>query len=193
MTFDEFRYLLRSDFHRYMGKPSLTKVIKNFVLVPGVKYSFYMRLCHYLRGKPLKAFGLFLMARVLLFHYTIKFGISIPDTTQIGSGFYIGHFGAIVVNSKSIIGKNCNISQGVTIGQSNRGKHEGCPTIGDNVFIGPGAKILGKIDVGDYAAIGANCVVVDDIPPHSVVIGSPGKVVSQAGSEGYINNTDYDR
>jgi serine O-acetyltransferase len=174
-----------------MGQPSLPKVVKYFLVIPGVKYSFYMRLCRYLRSKPLNAFGLFFIARILLFHYSIKFGISIPDTTQIGSGFYIGHFGEIVVNSKSIIGKNCNISQGVTIGQLNRGKRAGCPVIGDNVFIGPGAKILGNIRVGDDAAIGANCVVVDDVPPHSVVVGIPGKVVSQAGSEGYINQANY--
>ena len=191
MKFSEFRYLLRSDFYRHMGEPNLLKAIKYFVLLPGVKYSFYMRLCSYLRSKPLKAFGLFFIVRVFLFHYTIKFGISIPDTTKIDSGFYIGHFGEIVVNSKSIIGKNCNISQGVTIGQLNRGKREGCPVIGDSVFIGPGAKILGNIHVGDYAAIGANCVVVDDVPAHSVVVGVPGKVVSQAGSMGYIYWTEY--
>lgn len=191
MTFRELHYLLHSDFHRYMGKPSLLKVIKYFILLPGVKYSFYMRVCSYLRSKPLKAFGLFFLARIFLFNYTIKLGISIPDTTQIGSGFYIGHFGGIVVNSKSIIGKNCNISHGVTIGQLNRGTHAGCPVIGDNVFIGPGAKIFGNVHVGDYAAIGANCVVVTDVPDHGVVAGVPGKVVSQTGSTGYINQTDY--
>lgn len=191
MTFREFRYLLRSDFYRHMGEPSLIRVLKNFFIVPGVQYSFYMRLCRYLRDKPLKAFGLFLLIRVLLFRCSIRFGISIPDTTEIGSGFYIGHFGAIVVNSKTVIGKNCNISQGVTLGQLNRGKRIGCPVIGDNVFIGPGAKILGNVHVGEYAAIGANCVVVDDVPPHAVVVGVPGKVISDAGSEGYINYTDY--
>ena len=191
MTFREFIYLLRSDFHRHMGKPSPQKVLKYFLVIPGLKYSFYMRLCRYLRGKPFKAFGMFFVARVLLYHYSIKFGISIPDTTQIGSGFYIGHFGDIVVNSKSVIGRNCNISQGVTIGQLNRGEHAGNPVIGDHVFIGPGAKILGGIKVGNHVAIGANCVVVSDVPAHSVVVGVPGKVISQDGSEGYINQTDY--
>lgn len=191
MTCQEFPYLLRSDFHRYMGKPSVSKVLKHFFVTPGVKYSFYMRLCGYLRGKPIKAFGLFFPVRVLLYHNSVKFGISIPDTTQVGSGFYIGHFGDIVVNSRTVIGKNCNISHGVTLGQLNRGERAGCPMIGDNVFIGPGAKILGKIQVGDHAAIGANCVVVADVPPHAVVVGVPGKVISQAGSEGYVNQTDY--
>lgn len=191
MKFHEFWYLLRSDFHRYMEKPGLANAIKHFLITPGARYTLCMRLCRYLRDRPLKAFGLFFLARVALYHYGIKFGISISDTTQIGSGFYIGHFGGIVVNSKAIVGKNCNISHGVTIGQLNRGIRAGCPVIGDNVFIGPGAKILGNIHLGDSVAVGANCVVISDIPPHSVVAGVPGKVISQAGSEGYINRTDY--
>jgi serine O-acetyltransferase len=191
MTLNELLYFWYSDFYRHMGKPSFLAVVKCFLVVPGLQYSFYMRLCRYLRSKPLKAFGLFFIARILLFRCSIRFGISIPDTTQIGGGFYIGHFGEIVVNSRTVIGKNCNISQGVTVGRAYRGKRAGCPVIGDNVFIGPGAKILGNVQIGDYAAIGANCVVVDDVPSHAVVVGVPGKVVSQAGSEGYINQTDY--
>ena len=191
MALNELFYLWYSDFYRYMGKPGFPNVLKYFLFVPGVQYSFYMRLCRYLRSKPLKALGLFFVARVLLFRCSIRFGISIPDTTQIGSGFYIGHFGEIVVNGGSVIGKNCNISQGVTIGRVYRGKLLGCPVIGNNVFIGPGAKILGNVNIGDDAAIGANCVVVDDIPSRAVVVGVPGKVISLAGSEGYINQTDY--
>jgi len=191
MTFREFIRLVRSDFYRYMQVPTLSRIITHWFLTPGVKYSFYMRLCRYLRGKPLKAFGLFIVLQIILHHYRIKFGIDIPDTTNIGRGFYIGHFGGIVVNSRSVIGKNCNISHGVTIGQLNRGERMGYPVIGDQVFIGPGAKILGRIKIGDNVAIGANCVVTTDIPSNSVVVGNPGKVISQEGSTGYINNVDY--
>jgi serine O-acetyltransferase len=191
MTFGELLYVLRSDFHRHIGKPSLLKLIKRFFITPGMIYSLHMRLCRYLRGKPLKAFGLFFVARLLLHHYSIKFGIDIPDTTQIGSGFYIGHFGGIVVNGSSVIGRNCNISHGVTIGQLYRGQKVGCPVIGDNVFIGPGAKIFGNIYIGDGVSVGANSVVIDDVPPNAVIAGIPGMVVSQKGSQGYINNIDY--
>lgn len=77
------------------------------------------------------------------------YGISIPYNTRIGSGLYIGHFGGIVVNSEAVIGKNCNIHHGVTIGQANRGDKKGYPVIGDRVFIGPGAVvIIGKVKVG---------------------------------------------
>ena len=191
MTFREFIQLVHSDFFRYMRTPTMSRVISHWFLSPGVKYSFYMRLCRYLRGKPLKAFGLLIILQAILHHYRIKFGIDIPDTTTIGSGFYIGHFGGIVVNSHAVIGKDCNISHGVTIGQLNRGERMGCPVIGARVFIGPGAKILGRVTIGDDVAIGANCVVVTDIPANSVVVGNPGKVISQEGSTGYVNNIDY--
>ncbi|MDY6895657.1 MAG: serine acetyltransferase, partial [Thermotogota bacterium] len=97
----------------------------------------------------------------------------------------------IVVNGNVSIGKNCNISPGVTLGQTNRGKNKGCPTIGDNVFIASGAKIIGNILVGNNVAIGANCVVIEDVPENSVIVGVPGKIISRNGSVGYINKTDY--
>jgi serine O-acetyltransferase len=128
----------------------------------------------------------------LLYRYTFKLGIAIPYTTQIGSGFYIGHFGGIIVSPDAIIGKNCNISQGVTLGRANRGKRKGSPVLGDNIYIGAGAKIIGGVKVGNNVAVGANCVLVDDVPDNAVVVGIPGKVISFDGSEGYVNRTDYD-
>lgn len=96
------------------------------------------------------------------------------------------------MHERAAIGKNCNISHGVTIGQANRGKRKGYPTIENNVYIGPGAKILGKVMVGNNVAVGANCVVTKDVPADSVVVGIPGKVISKEGSAGYINRTDYE-
>ncbi len=128
-----------------------------------------------------------------LFHkrYTYKYGIDIAHDTKIGPGLYIGHFGGIIVNYGTVIGKNCNISPGVVIGQTNRGKKKGLPVIGDNVFIATGAKILGNIHVGNHVAIGANAVVVHDVPENAVIGGIPGKIISFKGSEGYINRIDY--
>jgi len=104
----------------------------------------------------------------------------------------IGHFGGIVVNQNVVIGKNFNISHQVTLGVANRGNRKGYPVIGDNVYIGPGAKVIGNVRVGNHVAIGANCVVAKDIPDNSVVVGIPGKVISSEGSAGYINRTDYE-
>lgn len=120
-------------------------------------------------------------------HYSFKYGIQIPGNTQIGKGFYIGHFGTIVVNGNAIIGDNVNLSQGVTIGQANRGRNIGSPIIGNEVYIGPGAKIIGNVKIGNNVAIGANAVVTNDIPDDAVVGGVPAKIISMNGSNGYIN------
>ena len=125
-------------------------------------------------------------------HYRYQLGIAISFVSEIGSGFYIGHFGGIVVYPQCQIGKNCNLSQGVTLGITHRGKNKGYPTIGDNVYIGPGAKIIGSVNIGKHVAIGANCVVTKDVPDNAVVVGIPGKVISYEGSHGYVCNTDYD-
>jgi serine O-acetyltransferase len=95
----------------------------------------------------------------------------------------------IVINRACRIGRNCSLSQGVTLGAANRGARAGTPTVGDNVYIAPGAVVFGAISIGDNAAIGANCVVTKDVPSNGVVVGVPGKVISLAGSEGYVCNT----
>jgi serine O-acetyltransferase len=116
----------------------------------------------------------------------------IDYTADIGPGLYIGHFGQIIVHPKVSIGKNCSLSQGVTIGLSNRGENVGAATIGDEVFIGPGAKVIGKVNIGNRAAIGANAVVLKDVPDQAVAVGVPAKIISYKGSEGYVNNIVYD-
>ena len=92
------------------------------------------------------------------------------------------------MHPRAKIGKNCNISQGVTIGQSNRGKRAGVPVIGDSVFIGPGAKIFGAITIGNNVAIGANAVVTSDVPDNAVVAGIPARILSLLGSAGYVQH-----
>lgn len=109
-------------------------------------------------------------------------GISIPYSCKIGPGLYIGHFGNIIVNGNAVIGSNCNISQGVTIGVSGRGVNRGVPIIGDRVYIGVNAVVAGKIVVGDAAVIGSNSLVNRDVPPNCTVLGVPAVVVSQRGS-----------
>ena len=75
---------------------------------------------------------------------------------------------------------------------ANRGTNKGYPVLGDNIYIGPGAKIVGAVRIGNNVAIGANCVVTKHVPDNSVVVGVPGKVISQEGSIGYVNRTDYE-
>jgi serine O-acetyltransferase len=151
-----------------------------------------MRTYRYTKSISLLKYTLYPIAKLMLRHLTFKLGIMIPPSTEIGSGFYIGHFGGINIHEKSVIGKNCDISQGVTLGQANRGKNKGYPTLGDFIYVGPGAKIVGAVKIGNNVAIGANCVVTKDIPDNSVVVGVPGRVISQKGSAEYVIRTDYD-
>jgi serine O-acetyltransferase len=193
MTFSKLKALVKSDLYRYTGD-SGSSVLKHVLRgEPGFKYSFWMRSSRFCEERRLWKLILFHPAVIILKHYMFKYGIAISPDTEIGPGFYIGHFGGIVVNPQSRIGKNCNLSQSVTIGQINRGAKKGSPTIGNNVYIGPGAKIIGNISIGDKAAIGANCVVVKNIPENAVVVGVPGRIISYDGSYDYVNRTDYDQ
>lgn len=193
MQFRDLLFRWRSDLYRYEGRASAAIFAKHWLLSPGYTFTFYFRLCQFLHSQRPRAImlPLYWLARLILRHYTYKLGINIPPATEIGVGFYIGHCGNIHVNSAAIIGKNCNMSQGVTLGQANRGKNKGSPIIGDGVYIGPGAKIVGAVRVGNNVAIGANCVVTKDVPDHAVVVGVPGKVISWEGARDYVEYTDY--
>ncbi len=195
-NFHTFKRYLMADLYRQTGgNTKFLNFVKNLLFGIGFKYCFYLRLCNYLYNKSRIIFlykpAYFLVKKFIVRHLSFKYGFSIPCETKIGPGLYLGHFGSIIVNKNAVIGKNCNLSPGVVIGQINRGKRRGVPTIGSNVYIGPGAKILGNIIVGNNVAIGANAVVIDDVPNNAVVVGIPGKVISFKGSDGYVNFTDW--
>ena len=191
MRLAELTQLIRSDLYRYDGATGWAAGFYHWRRTPGFRYSFGLRLCAYLKTHPLFRLGVYHLASWRLERLTIRYGISIPVSTRIGHGLYIGHFGGIFIHGDVVIGRNCNLSQGVTIGQTNRGPKQGTPVIGDHVYIGPGAKVIGGIRVGSHAAIGANCVVTHDVPEKGVVVGVPGRVVSTDGSAGYVEFTDY--
>lgn len=193
MTFRELKQVLFADLYRYHGRANLGLLVWNAIINPGFCYTFWMRLCGCLLHKGRLALPGFLFCRLMLRHYAFKYGISIPYNAPIGPGFHLGHFGGITVSSRARIGRNCNLSQDVTIGVSNRGSRAGVPCIGDNVYIGPGAKLFGGISIGNNVAVGANCVVTRDVPDNAVVVGIPGRVISYNGAQDYIARTDYDQ
>ncbi|KIA89943.1 serine acetyltransferase [Kaistella jeonii] len=127
--------------------------------------------------------------RLILRHYQIKYGFQIYPETQIGEGLYLGHWGALVVNPKTKIGKNCNIAQGVTIAQANRGQNKGVPEIGNEVWIGPNAVIVGNIKIGNNVLIAPNAYVHTDIPSNAIVMGNPATFsLKENATSDYINN-----
>ncbi len=153
---------------------------------PGLKFTTIFRLTqHYRRKNRLLFYFFFWWLRRLKF----KYGIDISYRTQIGKGFYIGHFGNITIHGDAIIGENCNISQGITIGVSNHGENKGVPTIGNRVFIGPNAVIVGKITIGNNVTIGANTVVTENIAEGKTVRVSKMTVLDKDLSDFYIHNS----
>jgi serine O-acetyltransferase len=116
----------------------------------------------------------------------ISTGISIPASAIIGQSFYIGHFGGIIINGNAIIGENCNISQGVTIGVSGINEKRGTPIIGNNVYLGANSVVVGKIVIEDNVLIGACSLVTTDVAENSVMLGVPAVKISENSSDGYI-------
>jgi serine O-acetyltransferase len=183
--------LIASDLWRHAGRLGSGPFWYHYFATPGFRYAVFLRLYAFARATPWCRLGVRQFVVLALHHYSIRYGIDVSRDARIGSGFYIGHFGGIFVNADVVIGDNCNISQGVTLGRQNRGDREGCPIIGNNVYIAPGAKIIGRVTVGDRAAVGANAVVVGDVLAGTSVGGVPARPISATGSDGYVNRTDY--
>ncbi|HMP77518.1 MAG TPA: serine acetyltransferase [Kiritimatiellia bacterium] len=186
-TWQELRETLHADRLRYSRTASGWRVFRT---APGFRYTVIWRWNQYLRGRGLLRLLLGAPSAWAYGHYTYKFGISIPLETGIGPGLYIGHFGCIHLNEHVVMGANCNLNQGVTIGKHNRGERKGCPVIGDGVYFGPGAKVFGGIRIGNDVAIGANAVVTRDLPDHAVAVGAPARVISHQGATGYIRDPE---
>ena len=130
-----------------------------------------------------------LFNRIKLNHLRKKTGNEIFSSCSIGYGLYLGHIGPRYINEEAVIGNNCNINQNVTIGRENRGTRKGSPIIGNNVWIGANAVIVGKVLIGDDVLIAPGSFVNFDVPPHSMVIGNPGIIKPRLNAtEGYINN-----
>lgn len=188
---------IKSDINRYVrvGKhKSFLSKIKMFIIHEPIWYLMIFRLGSYFKDhfkipivKQLVYIILFIVHKFL----SVVMGIQIPLGTKIGKGVYLPHYGTIVVHQNAVIGENCNIGQGVTIGVAGRGEKRGVPHIGNFVYIAPGAKVVGKIKIGNNVMIGANAVVTKDVPDNAVVAGVPAKVVSFKGWD--IENNPYNR
>lgn len=160
------------------GKQGGVKAAILCVLQPGTQAVIVLRFGQWSQSKPL-FLRLFLdpVYHLLYLMIRIFWGIEIPKNTRVGPGLYIGHFGGITVSSGTVIGKDCNLSQGITFGVSGEGNKRGIPVIGDDVYIAPGARIFGKINAGNNVKIGANAVIHKDIPDNAIVVLDPGYAI----------------
>lgn len=153
--------------------PAARNVIEVILAYPGVHAIWFYRLTHALWRADVPVIPRFIshIARFLT-------GIEIHPGAQLGPGLFIDHGMGVVIGETAEIGRNVTLYQGVTLGAQTLHTGKRHPTLGDNVVVGAGAKILGPVSVGEECVIGAGAVVVDDVPSHATVVGVPGHVVA---------------
>ena len=177
---------IRSDIDAVMARDPAAKSRWEVLLCyPSIKAMAYHRIAHRLYQK-----GYTTLARWISQHSRHKTGIEIHPGAQIGKGFFIDHGDGVVIGETTIIGDNVTVYQGVTLGGTGKDVGKRHPTIGSNVTIGAGAKVLGPFTVGCGSKIGASAVVLKAVPPNCTVVGNPGRIVRR---EGYVGGVDLDQ
>lgn len=155
--------------------PAATSDLEVVLTYPG----FHARELHRLTN-AMHDRGFRLMARLVSHVGRYATGIEIHPGARIGRGLFIDHGMGIVIGETAVIGDDCHLLQGVTLGGTSSRRAKRHPTLGDNVVVGAGAKLIGDITVGDNAKIGAGSVVVTNVPPNATVVGVPGHIVAFA-------------
>ena len=156
--------------------PAARSTLEVLFCYPGLHAIWFYRLGHWFWTHRL-----FFLGRLTSHLGRWLTGIEIHPGAQIGEGFFIDHGMGVVIGETTEIGDNVTLYHGVTLGGVSWRKEKRHPTIGDHVVVGAGAKVLGPITVGEHSRIGANSVVVKDVPPHSVVVGVPGRMRTRTG------------
>ncbi len=158
------------------------------ILYPSFKVMISYRISHRLYCK-----GHYFLARLVSQKAARKTGIEIHPGAKIGSGLFIDHGHGVVIGETTVIGDNCTLYQGVTLGGTGKEQGKRHPTLGNNVMVSAGAKVLGSFTIGDNSKIGAGSVVLSEVPPNSTVVGVPGRVIKRSDCDcpqTALNQTD---
>ncbi len=184
--FDAFRRDVRAALER---DPAARSALEVALCYPGVHVLVFYRIAHRLWNR-----GWHTTARALMHLARFLSGIEIHPAARLGPGLFIDHGMGVVIGETAEVGANVTLLQGVTLGGTSLKREKRHPTLGDNVVVGAGAKIIGAFRIGDGARIGAGSVVVREVPPNSVVVGVPGRVTYRDGQrvtgEIDLNQTD---
>ncbi len=168
--------------------PAARSAMEVLLCYPGLHALYFHRLAHWLWNC-----GLRLTARFVSHIGRFITGIEIHPAATIGPGLFIDHGMGVVIGETAEIGENCTLYHGVTLGGTSWKKEKRHPTLGKNVVIGAGAKVLGPFKVGDNSRIGSGSVVVKEVPPNSVVVGVPGKVTYRDGKRMVAGQIDLEQ
>lgn len=176
--------LIRSDCFRYSGADDASVLLKTRMVQEGFRYSSLLR-----KAQAHRSGLLHYWYRLRLLRLSKKTGFQIGYGTRIGAGLFIGHRGIVIVNGEARLGSNVNLSPGVVIGQENRGGYAGVPQLGNCVWIGSNAVVVGGIQIGNDVLIAPNSYVNFDVPDHSIVIGNPARIIHRENAtDGYCHN-----
>ena len=176
----------KKDFYRLTGKGfTMSRFAFSFLTDHRIRFVYtYRKLQHVSNKRLFSKSILFIYHRLL----KTKYGLEINPAVEIGPGLQISHPYNITINNGAKLGKNRESSKGLEIGQENRGKRLGTPTIGNRVYFGINSTVVGKITVGDDVLIAPNAYVNCDVPSHSIVIGNPCKISHRENAtEDYVN------
>jgi serine O-acetyltransferase len=171
--------LFRKEISSVFGRdPAATNYLEVLLTYAGLHAMIFYRTAHELMKMRIPFFPRWLSQLGRFFT-----GIEIHPGAQIGNDFFIDHGMGVVIGETTIIGDSVLIYQGVTLGGTGKERGKRHPTIGSNVVIGAGAKVLGNITIGDNTYIGSNAVVIKDVPANSTVVGVPGRITKQEGKK----------
>lgn len=170
-----FRHEIKACFDR---DPAAVSYLEVLLTYSGLQAIIFHHVAHFLfrRKVPILPRLISQLAR----HIT---GIEIHPGAKIGKGLFIDHGMGVVIGETSILGDNVTLFQGVTLGGTGKERGKRHPTLGNNVVVGAGAKILGNITIGDDVQVGANAVVIRSVPSHSTVVGIPGRIAKRKGEK----------
>ncbi|MFO7171570.1 MAG: serine O-acetyltransferase [Bacillota bacterium] len=171
-----FRRIRRDIQAVFERDPAARSLLEVLLCYPGLHAIWFHRIAHWLWNHNFK-----LLARIISNISRWLTLIEIHPGAKIGEGVFIDHGAGVVIGETAEIGDNVTIYQGVTLGGTGKEKGKRHPTIGNNVVIGTGARILGAITIGDNCKIGAGAVVLRDVPPNCTVVGNPGRIVRRDG------------
>ena len=173
MFLKKLRYDIKSVLER---DPAARNAVEVLLLYPGVKAVILYRLAHFFYIHKCK-----FIARFISQFARFWTGIEIHPGATIGRGLFIDHGTGVVIGETTVIGDDCTIYQGVTLGGTGKEKGKRHPTLGNNVMVGSGAKVLGPFTVGDNSKIAAGAVVLSEVPPDSTCVGVPARIVKCQG------------
>lgn len=159
----------------YENDPAAKNLLEVILCYPGLHALIAYRFAH-----KLNKWNIPLIPRMISYLTRIITGIEIHPAAKIGRRFFIDHGEGVVIGETTVIGDDVLIYQQVTLGGTGKESGKRHPTLGNNVIVGAGAKILGNITIGDNVRVGAGSVVIEDVPSHSTVVGVPGRIAHRA-------------